>query len=157
MLYENVYTMNDGMVKDYVLRILCRHIIMFGSVLIAVGVGMMIYVGGFQPLFFSVMVCGICCAIVLPMIILTQYKKALMGAEKNRIRFRDRNIVLENAMGHMNVTYDQIERIRKTRYFYVLDTKTKAAILVYKDGFVKGNPETFYDFIRAIVPREDKS
>ncbi len=157
MLYENVYTMTGGMVKDYVLRILCRHIIMFGSVLIAVGVGMMIYVGGFQPLFFSVMVTGICCAVVLPMVILTQYKKALMGSEKTRIRFRDRNIVLENAMGHMNVTYDQIERIRKTKYFYVLDTKTKAAILVYKDGFVKGNPETFYDFIRAIVPRENKS
>ena len=89
MLYENVYTMTGAMVRDYVLRILCRHVIMFGSVLIAAGVGMMIYVGGFHPLFFSVMFTGICCAVFLPMLILTQYKKALMGSEKTRIRFRN--------------------------------------------------------------------
>lgn len=159
MLYENVYTMNGKMVTDYVVRILCRHIIMFGAVLIAVGLGMMIYVGGFQPLFFSVVFSGICCGIILPLIINSRYKQAFASSgnskkDQTRIRFRDRNITMDNPQGHMNITYDQIERIRKTKYFYVLDTKNKSSLLVYKDGFVKGNPHSFYDFIKAIVPKE---
>ena len=48
---------------------------------------------------------------------------------------------------HLEFDYKQIKKIVNTKNFIILKINNKSAILVLKNGFVKGNKKDFIEFI----------
>ena len=48
---------------------------------------------------------------------------------------------------HLKLDYKQIKKIVNTKNFIILKINNKSAILVLKNGFVKGNKKDFIEFI----------
>ena len=49
---------------------------------------------------------------------------------------------------HLEFEYSQIKQIVETNHFIVLKLGDNSAILVFKNGFTKGNKEEFIKFIK---------
>ena len=48
---------------------------------------------------------------------------------------------------HLEFDYKQIKKVVNTKNFIILKINNKSAILVLKNGFVKGNKKDFIEFI----------
>ena len=48
---------------------------------------------------------------------------------------------------HLEFDYKQIKKLVNTKNFIILKINNKSAILVLKNGFVKGNKKDFIEFI----------
>ena len=57
------------------------------------------------------------------------------------------NIVMNEGKVHLEFEYSQIIKILQTKNFIVLKTSEQSAILVLKDGFLKGTESDFIKFI----------
>lgn len=66
--------------------------------------------------------------------------------EKTNVKFSD-NIVMNEGKVHLEFEYNQITKILHTKNFIVLKTSGQSAILVLKDGFLKGTESEFLKFI----------
>ena len=52
---------------------------------------------------------------------------------------------------HLEFEYNQITKILQTKNFIVLKTSEQSAILVLKDGFLKGTENEFLKFIEEKI------
>ena len=73
--------------------------------------------------------------------------------EKTRVKFLD-NIVMDEGKVHLEVEYNQITEIVQTKNFIVLKTSEQSAVLVLKNGFVKGNENDFMKFIEEKTKKQ---
>ena len=48
----------------------------------------------------------------------------------------------------MQISYDKIKKVIKTKHYYLLKSKAKLCWAFKKDGFTTGNPEEFLSFLR---------
>lgn len=153
-MYKNEYTLNKKLITEYVFDILCKDIIVCGAILSVFAFGMFLldtssYVG-LIVCFISLLFMAFCPIFMIKN--LEENSKRLNNGkiEKTIVEFND-NIIMNEGKVHLEFEYSQIKKIKKTKNFIVLMISNKSAILVYKDGFIEGNIENFYNFINEKV------
>ncbi len=151
-MFENEYTLNHSLIKEYVLKVIGKKSILMSVFLFVLGL-IMFFVSN-DHLKYSMLVCsfiGIFCAIGIPISLIKNIESSAKRLnngkiEKTRVVFND-NITMDEGKVHLEFEYSQIEKVTETDNFVVLIIGKNASILVYKDGFTKGTKENFIVFI----------
>ena len=151
-MFKNEYTLNKPLITEYVYSVLCKNIIIYGSILAIFGFTIFIII---KEMAYLGLVMSILCLLIIafcPLIMirkLEESSKQLNNGtiEQTRITFSD-NIIMEEGKVHLEFEYSQIKKIFKTKSFIVLMLKNNSAILVSKEGFINGTKEDFLQFIK---------
>ena len=152
-LFENEYKMENKLYKEYVYNVLCKKTIIIGSIIMILGIFMFFVME--QDKAYVMLTAGIIAgvaSIMTPILVVKQLEeteKRLNNGiiEKTNVKFSD-NIVMNEGKVHLEFEYNQITKILQTKNFIVLKTSEHSAILVLKDGFLKGNESDFIKFIK---------
>ena len=155
-LFENEYLMERKYYKEYVLNVLCKKIIITGLLVMIFGLIFTVFVGleNAKIVLTAAIIAGIA-SILTPVVTIKQLEdteKRLNNGkiEKTKVIFSD-NIVMDEGKVHLEFEYNQITKIVETKSFIVLRLSENSAILVLKDGFVKGTQEEFSKFINEKI------
>lgn len=155
-LFENEYLMERKYYKEYVLNVLCKKIIITGLLVMIFGLIFIAFVGleDAKIVLTAAIIAGIA-SILTPVVTIKQLEdteKRLNNGkiEKTKVIFSD-NIVMDEGKVHLEFEYNQITKIVETKSFIVLRLSENSAILVLKDGFVKGTQEEFSKFINEKI------
>ena len=155
-LFENEYLMERKYYKEYVLNVLCKKIIITGLLVMIFGLIFTVFVGleDAKIVLTAAIIAGIA-SILTPVVTIKQLEdteKRLNNGkiEKTKVIFSD-NIVMDEGKVHLEFEYNQITKIVETKSFIVLRLSENSAILVLKDGFVKGTQEEFSKFINEKI------
>lgn len=155
-LFENEYLMERKYYKEYVLNVLCKKIIITGLLVMIFGFVFTAIVGveDAKIVLTAAIIAGIA-SILTPVVTIKQLEdteKRLNNGkiEKTKVIFSD-NIVMDEGKVHLEFEYNQITKIVETKSFIVLRLSENSAILVLKDGFVKGTQEEFSKFINEKI------
>ena len=153
-LFENEYLMERKYYKEYVLNVLCKKIIITGLLVMIFGLIFTAFVGleDAKIVLTAAIIAGIA-SILTPVVKqLEDTEKRLNNwkIEKTKVIFSD-NIVMDEGKVHLEFEYNQITKIVETKSFIVLRLSENSAILVLKDGFVKGTQEEFSKFINEKI------
>ena len=151
-MFVNEYTMNRKLTQEYVFNVIGIKMMIIG-LLIFIG-GLTMYIIENDNIGYVMLTCafiGLFCAIASPIIMTKNFENASKRLnngkiEKTHILF-DKNIVMNEGKVHLEFEYSQIQKIKQTKHFILLKLGEQSAILVYKDGFTKGNQEKFVEFI----------
>ena len=145
-LFENEYLMERKYYKEYVFNVLCKKIIITGLLVMIFGLIFTVFVGleDAKIVLTAAIIAGIA-SILTPVVTIKQLEdteKRLNNGkiEKTKVIFSD-NIVMDEGKVHLEFEYNQITKIVETKSFIVLRLSENSAILVLKDGFVKGTQE----------------
>lgn len=155
-LFENEYKMENKLYKEYVYNVLCKKTIIIGSIIMILGIFMFFVME--QDKAYVMLTAGIIAgvaSIMTPILVVKQLEeteKRLNNGiiEKANVKFSD-NIVMNEGKVHLEFEYNQITKILQTKNFIVLKTSEHSAILVLKDGFLKGNESDFIKFIKEKI------
>lgn len=155
-LFENEYLMERKYYKEYVLNVLCKKIIITGLLVMIFGLIFTAFVGleDAKIVLTAAIIAGIA-SILTPVVTIKQLEdteKRLNNGkiEKTKVIFSD-NIVMDEGKVHLEFEYNQITKIIEIKSFIVLRLSENSAILVLKDGFVKGTQEEFSKFINEKI------
>lgn len=155
-LFENEYLMERKYYKEYVLNVLCKKIIITGLLVMIFGFIFTVFVGleDAKIVLTAAIIAGIA-SILTPVVTIKQLEdteKRLNNGkiEKTKVIFSD-NIVMDEGKVHLEFEYNQITKIIEIKSFIVLRLSENSAILVLKDGFVKGTQEEFSKFINEKI------
>lgn len=155
-LFENEYLMERKYYKEYVLNVLCKKIIITGLLVMIFGLIFTVFVGleDAKIVLTAAIIAGIA-SILTPVVTIKQLEdteKRLNNGkiEKTKVIFSD-NIVMDEGKVHLEFEYNQITKIIEIKSFIVLRLSENSAILVLKDGFVKGTQEEFSKFINEKI------
>ena len=147
--FENEYTMNKELIKEYVHNVLSKNTIIMGMLLTLLGIILLfVHIETIYPIL--VIIFGIT-LMLFPMIMTSELEKASKRLnngtiEKTNVKFGE-NIVMDEGKAHLEFEYSQITKILQTKSFIVLQTSKQSAILVLKNGFTKGEEKEFMEFI----------
>lgn len=155
-LFENEYKMETKLYKEYVYNVLCKKTIIIGLIIMILGIFMFFVMD--QDKSYVMLTAGIIAgvaSIMTPILTVKQLEeteKRLNNGiiEKTNVKFSD-NIVMNEGKVHLEFEYNQITKILQTKNFIVLKTSEHSAILVLKDGFLKGNESDFIKFIKEKI------
>lgn len=155
-VFENEYTMETKYFEEYVYNVLCKKLIIGGTIVFFLGLIPIIITNRntiYECLFWF-------CIIAFPTIMtpgitaknLEAAEKRLNNGkiEKTVVKFLD-NIIMDEGKVHLEFEYNQITKIVQTKNFIVLKTSEETGILVFKNGFVKGNENDFMKFIEEKI------
>lgn len=152
-LFENEYKMETKYYKEYVYNVLCKKTIIMGFIIALIGI-LFFFLTSSQNSYIvlTVAIIAFIFAILTPIITVKQLeeteKRLNNGSiEKTNIKFSN-NIVMNEGKVHLEFEYGQITQIVYTKNFIVLKTSEQSAILVLKNGFLKGNETEFLKFIK---------
>lgn len=155
-LFENEYLMERKYYKEYILNVLCKKIIITGLLVMIFGLIFTVFVGleDAKIVLTAAIIAGTA-SILTPVVTIKQLEdteKRLNNGkiEKTKVIFSD-NIVMDEGKVHLEFEYNQITKIVETKSFIVLRLSENSAILVLKDGFVKGTQEEFSKFINEKI------
>ena len=155
-MFENEYTMNRDLTKEYVFKIIGKRIMIIGLTIFIVGIILFLSLDdGMRYVMLTCSFIGLFCAIVTPITMINNLENASKRLnngkiEKTKVAFKD-NITMDEGKVHLEFEYSQIKQILETNHFVVLKLGDNSAILVYKDGFTKGNKEDFLKFISSKI------
>ena len=155
-MFENEYMMESKYFKEYVYNVLCKKTIIIGLIVMIIGILFYIFVGKEKAtiVITAAIIAGI--VLILTPIITTKQledaeKRLNNGTiEKTNVKFSN-NIVMNEGKVHLEFEYNQITNIVQTKNFIVLKTSEQSAILVLKDGFLKGTEIEFLKFIEEKI------
>lgn len=155
-LFENEYKMENKLYKEYVYNVLCKKTIIIGSIIMILGIFMFFVME--QDKAYVMLTAGIIAgvaSIMTPILVVKQLEKTEKRLnngiiEKTNVKFSD-NIVMNEGKVHLEFEYNQITKILQTKNFIVLKTSEQSAILVLKDGFLKGTENEFLKFIEEKI------
>ena len=155
-LFENEYKMETKLYKEYVYNVLCKKTIIIGLIIMILGIFMFFVMD--QDKSYVMLTAGIIAgvaSIMTPILTVKQLEeteKRLNNGilEKTNVKFSD-NIVMNEGKVHLEFEYNQITNILQTKNFIVLKTSEQSAILVLKDGFLKGTEIEFLKFIEEKI------
>ena len=155
-LFENEYKMETKLYKEYVYNVLCKKTIIIGLIIMILGIFMFFVMD--QDKSYVMLTAGIIAgvaSIMTPILTVKQLEeteKRLNNGiiEKTNVKFSD-NIVMNEGKVHLEFEYNQITKILQTKNFIVLKTSEQSAILVLKDGFLKGTENEFLKFIEEKI------
>lgn len=155
-MFENEYTMDRNLTKEYVFNVAGKRMMIMGTILFIVGIVMFLLID--DSMKYVMLTCGligIVSAILTPIIMVnnleTASKRLNNGKiEKTKVTFND-NIVMDEGKVHLEFEYSQIQKIVQTENFIVLKLGEQSAILVLKEGFTSGNKNDFIEFIYSKI------
>lgn len=152
-LFENEYKMETKYYKEYVYNVLCRKTIIMGFIIALIGI-LFFFLTSSQNSYvvLTAAIIALISAILTPIITVKQLEEAEKrlnngSIEKTNVKFSN-NIVMNEGKVHLEFEYSQITKIENTKNFIVLKTSNQSAILVLKNGFLKGNETEFLKFIK---------
>lgn len=152
-LFENEYKMETKYYKEYVYNVLCRKTIVIGFIIALIGI-LFFFLTSSQNSYIvlTAAIIALISAILTPIITVKQLEEAEKrlnngNIEKTSIKFSN-NIIMNEGKVHLEFEYSQITKIEDTKNFIVLKTSNQSAILVLKNGFLKGNETEFLKFIK---------
>ena len=152
-LFENEYKMETKYYKEYVYNVLCRKTIVIGFIIALIGI-LFFFLTSSQNSYIvlTAAIIALISAILTPIITVKQLEEAEKrlnngNIEKTSIKFSN-NIIMNEGKVHLEFEYSQITKIEDTKNFIVLKTSNQSAILVLKNGFLKGNVTEFLKFIK---------
>ena len=147
-LFENEYKMETKYYKEYVYNVLCKKTIIMGFIIALIGI-LFFFLTSSQNSYIvlTAAIIAFIFAILTPIITVKQLeeteKRLNNGSiEKTNIKFSN-NIVMNEGKVHLEFEYGQITQIVYTKNFIVLKTSEQSAILVLKNGFLKGMKQNF--------------
>ena len=152
-MFENEYTMNRALAKEYVFKIIGKRMLIIGLSIFILGIILFLSLDdGMRYVMLTCSFIGFFSAIATPIIMInnleTASKRLNNGKiEKTKVAFKD-NITMDEGKVHLEFEYSQIKQIVETNHFIVLKLGDNSAILVFKNGFTKGNKEEFIKFIK---------
>lgn len=155
-LFENEYTMETKLFREYVYHMLCKKILATGFGITVLGVLFFIFTDAKSAymMLAVALIAGIT-SMLTPIITTKQLEETAKQLnngkiEKTNVKFSD-NIVMNEGKVHLEFEYHQITKIVQTKNFIILKISEQSAILVSKTGFVKGNEKDFMKFIEGKI------
>ena len=160
-MFENEYTMDRKLTTEYVNR-------QFGVKAFVIGISLAI-IAFLEALIseskegqFLMMILGaflLAYPFIVKFIMVRRLEKASEvlhngKKEKTQVIFNDENIVLNEGKVHLEHSYEQMKKVIQSKNFIIIKTKAGGAVLVHKDGFVKGDKEAFLEFINNKVQKK---
>lgn len=160
-MFENEYTMSKKLTMEYIWRT-------FGIKALAIGLPLSAIAFLEAFLFYGKEARFILVAIGISMLLypfvvsiimfrsLEKMSKLLNDGklEKTQVIFDDNIIVLNEGKVHLELNYDQMDKVIQSKNFIIVKTKAKSAVLVYKQGFVKGDKDAFLEFISKKIQKK---
>lgn len=152
-LFENEYTMETKYFKEYVYNVLCKKMSISGFTVALLGLLFFCFVSSQNSnIILTAAIIALISSILAPIILVKELESAEKRLnngtiEKTNIKFSN-NIVMNEGKVHLEFEYSQITKIVHTKNFIVLKTSEQSAILVFKNGFIKGNESEFLKFIK---------
>lgn len=150
-MFKNEYTINNKLIKEYVFCILCKDIIIWGLIL-SILLFMLFLLD--NALYINLVLCFLILLFIIffPFMIIKKLEdneKILNNGkiEKTSILF-DEKIIMDEGKVHLEFEYSQIKKIKQTKNLIALMINKESAILVNKNGFIKGNNDDFMKFIK---------
>ncbi len=158
-VFENEYLLTDDMTREYVYRVIYMKQLIAGYA--ACIVGILLFFLYKDNLSYMVLAAAIICgftALVAPILTtrqMNQMAKKLHGGERKPtvVRFGDK-ITMDEGSIHLEFSSDQLIRMKETPRLLALQTGPSSSILVTKDGFTKGDLESFKTFILEKIPKK---
>lgn len=155
-MFENEYTMNRKLTQEYVFNVIGKKMMIIGLLIFVCGLTM--YLVEKDNIGYIMLTCafiGLFCAIASPIIMINNFENASKRLnngkrEKTHISFGN-SIIMDEGKVHLEFEYSQIQKIMQTKNFIALKLGDQSAILVYKEGFTKGNKEEFMKFINSKI------
>ena len=159
-MFENEYTMDRKLIKEYVLNIMSKRTIIMGMILFILGFSLFC-VEQDMIMKYTMLACaflGIISIFITPLTMINSFEKAAKRLnngtiEKTKIVFNE-NIIMDEGKVHLEFEYSQIVKITLTKSFIFLELGDKSGILVLKAGFTKGTEEEFMSFIQEKITQE---
>ena len=157
-IFENEYKMKSKFYKEYVYNVLCKKTIIAGFGIALIGIILFYLVPINNPyIILTAAIISFISAILTPIITIKELEKAEKRLnngriEKTNIKFLN-NIVMNEGKAHLEFEYNQITNIINTKNFIVLKISAQSAILVLKNGFIKGDKEEFLKFIKEKISK----
>ena len=155
-MFRNEYTLNRKLIKEYVFAILCKDIIIIGTIISL----LLIIVFALNSKLYMGLICM--CFIVFfiaftPSLMIKNLednsKRLNNGKIEKTIVDFNKNIVMNEGKVHLEFEYSQVKKIKQTKNFIVLLIGPKSAILVYKNGFTNGTTSDFINFINEKIKK----
>ena len=155
-MFENEYTMNRKLTKEYVFKIIGKRMMIIGLSIFLLGIIMfLLFDDNIKYVMLTCSFIALFCAVMTPIIMVNDLEKISKRfnngkIEKTKVIFNE-NITMDEGKVHLEFEYGQIKQIVETNNFIVLKLDTNSAILVLKQGFTKGNQEEFFKFIKSKI------
>ena len=154
-MFKNEYMMNKKLTVEYILKIFGTKMII--GVLISL-IGFFLYLvekDSIRYVFLACFFVSLFSTIVLPATTVYNIenvsKKMHKGKiEKTFVEFGD-NIIMNEGNVHLEFEYSQILKVTQTKNFIILNLGKNSGIIVFKNGFTKGNEKEFIKFIEEKI------
>ena len=154
-MFKNEYLMNRKLVVEYVFKIFGTKMII--GTIISLTLFLM-YLTNKDITGYVFLACSfvsLLSTVVLPATMVYNIenvsKKMHGGKEKITLVEFDSNIIMNEGKVHLEFEYSQILNITQTKNFIILNLGENRAVLVYKNGFTKGNEKEFIKFIEEKI------
>lgn len=150
--FENEYTLDTNLIKEYVYNVLCKNHIIISLIIAIIGIIILALSNISKPyIILIITTISICYSIIIPILTTKQLEKIEKNyndgkIEKTNIKFQ-KKIIMNEGKIHLEFDYKQIKKVVNTKNIIILKINNKSAILVLKNGFVKGNKKDFIEFI----------
>lgn len=165
MFFENKYFVNEKMLKEYVNKVLCRNVFVFGIIVIFFAIFESIFYyksENFQMLTINIITIFICLFAILYIPKLTfsnliELDKKLHSGERPEaiVTFEDK-IKLVEGNQVLKIDYSQINSYIRMKNSSVLMFSKQNGILFVEDNFTVGTKENFESFILEKCPHIKK-
>ncbi len=156
-MFENRYYSNDKMIREYIIKIICKKLIIMGCIISVVGILLCITVALDQDIlkfgvFLTATFIVIITTALTPFITLKDYKRneiALNGGKKHEtfVLFDDK-ISLSEGTFKIEVEYNQINAIHILKNSCVLMFGKTNGIMIEQNSFTKGTFEGLLLFLK---------
>lgn len=173
--FENRYTEDKRIVREFHKYILCRPQRRIGLALIVVAIasGLFLLLGQMglvqvaqknAAIFWEISIASLLLGVLLnlyyrmtAMIAMAQDRKNMEGSiPETIIQFSDEDVVISELGKVKTFHYRELGELQETRNLFVLMIAKYAAIVAVKDRFSYGNPDDFREFIKAKYDPEYK-
>ena len=154
-MFENKYFSTDEMLKEYIIKVSCKKLIIKGTLMGILGVVLSMLAlrkGESFGVYATATIIIIIATIVTPIITYREVKKsdkALHGHKKHQtvVRFDDKIHMIEGSV-NIEIDYAQIQEIHILKKSCVLMFGKYNAIMLEQNSFTKGTFDEFLVFIR---------
>ncbi|MCC8076605.1 MAG: YcxB family protein [Clostridiales bacterium] len=153
--FENRYTANDAMLREYVNKVASRNISIMCVVVFLLGVLLLALAranGDGGEIAAVCMVIAVVVGLLTPRLLLREIRATSDRLNNGKtcetvVRF-GKNITMDEGTTSMQFEYSQITKIHDLKHSYVLMLGKQNGILLSKTGFTVGSFEDFQPFIR---------
>lgn len=156
ILFKNEYTMRTEFFNEYVYNVLCKNMTIAGVLISLLGIVFFFFADEATSyvVLTAAIISGIA-AILTPITMVRQLEETEKRLNNGKIETTkvvfSNNITMNEGKVHLEFEYNQISKIVQTKNFIILKTSKQSAILVFKNGFLKGNEKDFLNFIEEKV------